>query len=326
MKSLAPPLVKLIIFVVVTVLATGVLAFTIANTSLSASRQFGARFTDVAALHVGDDVRIAGVRVGQVKSIDIVDKNYAQIGFAVRDGVTIPKSVQATIKYRNLVGQRYVALAQTAGGDPNAVLRPGDVIGLDHTHPALDLTKLFSGFQPLFSALSPGDVNKLSYEIIQVLQGEGGTVDSLLAHTASLTQKIAGKDAVIGKVIDNLNSVLDTVNAHGAQLSNLIVTLQQLVTGLAQDRKPIGDAITALGGLAKTTSGFLDKARPPLRNDVKQLGALTDNLNAAQPEVKHFLQFLPTKLKTITKTATYGSWFNFFLCSASGSLSLPPLI
>ena len=82
----------------------------------------------------------------------------------------------AAIKYRNLVGQRYVALDQGAG-DLDPMLPPGGTIPLDRTTPALDLTALFNGFKPLFQALSPDDVNQLSGEIIQVLQGEGGTVD-----------------------------------------------------------------------------------------------------------------------------------------------------
>ena len=94
----------------------------------------------------------------------------------------------AQIRYRNLVGQRYVALtrAPASGG---AALPPGGTHPASSAdrRPALDLTVLFNGFRPLFTALTPEDVNKLSLEIIQVLQGEGGTIDSLLAHTASLT-------------------------------------------------------------------------------------------------------------------------------------------
>ncbi|HEY0804406.1 MAG TPA: MCE family protein, partial [Pseudonocardiaceae bacterium] len=231
----------------------------------------------------------------------------------------------ATIKYRNLVGQRYVALGQ-GPGDTNAVLPSGSTIPLNRTRPALDLTQLFNGFRPLFQALSPSDVNQLSYEIIQVFQGEGGTIDSLLASTAQLTTTIANKDQVIGQVINNLNTVLDTVNAHGSQLADLVTTTQQLVSGLAADRQPISDAIGSLGQLANSTAGLLDQGRAPLQQDITALGTLSKNLNDSQAVVQHFIQFLPTKLSTIIPTASYGSWFNFFLCSASGTVGLPPII
>src|SRR2546422_3461059 len=243
MRNLAAPLIKLAIFAVITIAATSVLAISIANTDLSSTNDYTARFSDATLLLPGDDVRIAGVRVGQVEDVGIVDRKQAEVKFSVSAGRKLPAGVTAQIKFRNLVGQRYIALGQGASSDPNAVLKPGGNIPIERTRPALDLTELFNGFKPLFQALSPNDVNKLSYELIQVLQGEGGTVENLLAHTASLTSALADKDKVIGDLINNLNGVLDTVNSRGPQLSDLIVTLQQLVSGLAKDRKPIGDAV-----------------------------------------------------------------------------------
>jgi phospholipid/cholesterol/gamma-HCH transport system substrate-binding protein len=325
MRGITGPLVKLSLFVIITVAATAILGLTIANVSFAGADTYSARFTDVTSLNTGDDVRIAGVKVGEVTSISIVDRQQAQVQFSVEDDVRLPASVTATIKYRNLVGQRYVSLAQGAG-DPNATLPPGGEIPLSRTQPALDLTELFNGFQPLFQALSPDDVNQLSYEIIQVFQGEGGTVDSLLASTASLTSTIANKDQVIGQVIDNLNTVLGAVNANSTQLSNLIVTTQQLVSGLAQDRQPISDAIGSLGDLANTTAGLLDQGRAPLQADIAGLGTLSKNLNDSQDVVAHFIQFLPQKLTAIIPTASYGSWFNFFACSVSGTVGVTPII
>jgi phospholipid/cholesterol/gamma-HCH transport system substrate-binding protein len=324
-RGLGAPLTKLIIFVVITVAATAVLGLTIANANYGGTNDYSARFTDVTSLNTGDDVRIAGVKVGEVTSIDIVDRRQAEVRFSVEGDVTLPASVTATIKYRNLVGQRYIALDQGTG-PINGTLPPGGAIPLSRTQPALDLTELFNGFKPLFQALSPDDVNQLSYEIIQVFQGEGGTIDSLLASTAQLTSTIADKDQVIGQVIDNLNTVLNTVNAHGSQLADLVTTTQQLVSGLAADRQPISDAIGSLGQLADATAGLLDQGRAPLQQDIAALGTLSRNLNDSQAVVEHFIQFLPQKLTKIIPTASYGSWFNFFLCSASGTVGVTPLI
>ena len=325
MRGLLAPLIKLGIFVVVTVLFTTILGISIANINTTSTNAYKARFTDATLLLPNDDVRIAGVRVGQVKDVKIVDKRQAEVEFEVDAGRTLPAGVTAQIKFRNLVGQRYVSLGEGENSGGKA-LAPGGTIPLERTTPALDLTELFNGFKPLFTALNPEDVNKLSYEVIQVLQGEGGTVESLLSHTASLATTIADKDQVIGEVIDNLNSVLDTVNAHTTQLNDLTVKLQQLVSGLAADRKPIGDAIESLGNLAETTSGLLGEVREPLKNDINALGNLTQQLNKNEPELEHFIQFLPTKVSTLTRTADYGSWFNFYACEFSGSVSLPPLI
>jgi phospholipid/cholesterol/gamma-HCH transport system substrate-binding protein len=326
MRGLLAPLVKLVVFTVVTVTATAILAISIANVDLSSTNSYKARFTDATLLLPGDDVRIAGVRVGQVEEVGIVDRRQAEVTFSVSANRKLPAGLEAQIKFRNLVGQRYISLTEGSAANPNDVLDPGEEIPLERTRPALDLTELFNGFKPLFRALSPNDVNQLSYEIIQVLQGEGGTVESLLAHTASLTSAIADKDQVIGQVIGNLNGALDTINARGDKLSTLVVQVQQLVSGLARDRKPIGDAIDALGGLANTTSGLLTEARAPLKKDIAALGRLTNNLNDSEDVVEHFIQFLPEKTAKLTRTVSYGSWFNFYLCSMSGSISIPGII
>jgi phospholipid/cholesterol/gamma-HCH transport system substrate-binding protein len=318
------PLIKISVFTVITVLLTGVLALTIANSQLGPTDTYAALFTDATGLNTGDDVRISGVKIGSVTSIQVVDHNTARVGFAVEANRRLPASVTATIKYRNLVGQRYVALG-TDVGDPNATLAPGATIPLTRTAPALNLTVLFNGFKPLFQALNPDDVNKLAYEIIQVLQGEGGTVDDLLSHTASLTSTIASRDAVIGRTIDNLNTVLGTVNANAPQMSNLIVQLQELVSGLAAERQPIGNAISALDGLTNATAGLLTDARPPLKQDITSLGTLAKTLDDNASLIQHFVTFLPTKLELLTRTVGYGSWFNYFACSLSGKVGISAL-
>src|SRR3712207_6592598 len=121
-------------------------------------------------------------------------------------------------------------------------------------------------------------MNRLSFEIIQVFQGEGGTVESLLSHVASLTDSLADKDAVIGSVIDNLTTVMGTVAARDEQLSTLVVDLQQFVTGLAQDREAIFDSLQTIDELAVATSDFLEDARPPLAADIQALGDLSAKL------------------------------------------------
>ncbi|HTZ44253.1 MAG TPA: MCE family protein [Jatrophihabitans sp.] len=321
LRGLGPTLVKSAVFIVVTTLATALLAVSIANTS-GGGRGYVAEFTDATALNSGDDVRMAGVRIGQVQSVSVTGRRLARVRFTVDGDVRLARSVTAAIRYRNLVGQRYLALDQ-GDGSPDDQLPAGSTIGLDRTQPALDLTALFNGFQPLFQALDPQQVNQLSYEVIEVFQGEGGTIADLVNRTASLTTTLAGKDQVIGQVIDNLNSVLTTVNSRGDQLADLVITLQQLVSGLAADRQSIGSAITGIDGLTRSVGGLLEQGRQPLQQSIDSLGALSGNLAAQSPALNSFLQTLPVKLDQIGRLGSYGSWMNFYLCSVTGRIPVP---
>ncbi|HXB48652.1 MAG TPA: MCE family protein [Streptosporangiaceae bacterium] len=315
-KGIGAPLIKSAIFVVITVIITALLALSIVSAGVSGTTSYSAVFTDVTGLTVGSDVDIAGVRVGQVTSLSVFHRQLALVGFNVQADRALPASVTATIRYLNLVGQRYIELGQGTG-PADRTLPPSGTIPLAQTRPALNLTVLFDGFQPLFQALSPGDVNRLSSDIIEVFQGESPNITALVAAIGSLTSSLATRDQVIDQVIDNLNSAVTTVSARNSELRGLITSLQELVSGLAANRQPIGQAISAIGSLTSATAGLLQVARPPLKDDITQLQRLSSNLADNSGVVNTFLQDLPVKMADIARSASYGSWLNFFLCDAT---------
>jgi phospholipid/cholesterol/gamma-HCH transport system substrate-binding protein len=317
-KQTRGDLTKLIIFIVVTTLFTGVLVVLIGNLTFQSARSYKAVFSDATGLFKGDDIRIAGVKVGSVKSVDVVDRTRALVEFDVADSSIVTKSSTATIRYRNLVGQRYISLTQGVG---DLERLPEDAtIPLDRTQPALDLTVLFNGFKPLFQALSPADINKLSAEIIAVFQGEGGNLNELLKSTASLTNTLADRDQVIGSVITNLNSVLGTLSARDRQLNELIIEFKRFMAGLRQDKDAILGSLESVSALADETSDLAVGIRPAFVEDVKQLRRVAGNLNKGRGEIDRALQILPIKLEKIGRTAINGSFFNFYLCQFQGEV------
>ncbi|WP_337191670.1 MlaD family protein [Nocardioides flavescens] len=320
-KKTSGDLVKLMVFVVVTAMATGLLIVLIGNLTFGSSRTYKAVFSDATGVLKGDDVRIAGVKVGSVKDVAVTDRTRALVTFSVADTSTLTGATFATIKYRNLVGQRYIALSQEIGSSER--LEDGATIPLSQTQPALDLTVLFNGFKPLFQALSPSDVNQLSYEIVQVFQGEGGTVESLLGHTASVTSTLASRDQVISQLIDNLNQVLDHLGDRDQQLNRLITTFRTFVSGLKDDREAILGSLDQISELSVQTASLVEGVRSPLVADIKELRRLTGNIQRNEGELDRALQVLPIKLNKIGRTATYGSWFNFYLCQFQGRVKLP---
>jgi phospholipid/cholesterol/gamma-HCH transport system substrate-binding protein len=269
------------------------------------------RFTDVTGLLPGIKERIARDKNLIVERLSI-NGEQADVDVSMQGGHRLTEGNTVQVRYRNLVGERYLAVQEGEGS--STPLKEGATVPVERTQPALDLTVLFNGFRPLFQALDPKTVNDVSFEIIQTLQGEGGTVDALLARTASLTNSLADKDAVIGRVVDNLTTVLATVDQRDSELSDLIVQLRRLAEGFAQDRKDIGSSIAGIGDLTDATAGLLAGIRPGLRSDIKNLGALAANLDKGKAEIDGVLQRLPEKLNRIVATASYGGWFNFYLC------------
>ncbi len=320
-KATSIALVKLLVFILVTSLATSVLIVIIGNISFTGSKDYKAEFVDATGVVKGDEVRIAGVRVGSVTDVEVVDRTRALVSFKVDDTTSLSKATEAEIRYRNLVGQRYIALEETIGD--TSKLAEGDTIPVDQTSPALDLTVLFNGFKPLFQALSPDELNQLSSEVIAVFQGESGTLEGLLQSTASVTQTLADRDQVISDLIDNLNHVLVQIGDRDDQLTDLIKSFQVFVGGLKNDRKAILGSLDQISELSVQTAGLLGGIRKPFVQDIKHLRAFAGNLDANKAELDRALQVLPIKLNKVGRTAIYGSWFNFYLCEFRGTITLP---
>ncbi|MDX6738282.1 MCE family protein [Actinocorallia sp. A-T 12471] len=321
--------VKLLVFVAVASVLTGMLGVAIANRSFGPTTEYRAVFKDATSLLEGDEVRVSGVRVGQVTGVKLLsreDEQFAEVSFSVEetgpfvDG--LPASTKAQIRYRNLIGTRYLALSEGAG-TPGQMLKAGGSLPVEQTTPALDLTVLFNGFRPLFNALQPGDVNQLSMEIIKVLQGEGGTINSLLSHVASLTNTLADRDEVIGRVITNLSEVLTTVADRTDQTSRLIKELNGFVSGVAGDRVAIFDALDSLNTLSDVTADLLVDARPSLKTDIDGLNELTRTLADNGKVIDKNLGDTRDRLEKLGRTSAYGSWFNYYLCSMDARIVLP---
>ena len=319
--------VKLGIFTVISILVTGLLAAIMGNFGFGEQEEYKAIFTNASMLQKGDDVRVAGVSVGEVKSVEHYERDKAIITFAVKSDVPLTTASTAEIRFLNLVGDRYMALEEgTSTGDAEK-LESGDTLPVSQTTPALDLTQLFNGFKPLFQALTPDQVNELSMNLIQVMQGEGGTVQDLLAKTASLTNTLADRDQLIGEVIDNLGLTLATVDQHHRELTTLVLELKRWMTGLARDRTTIGSSLTNISDLTVVVADLLRESRPLIKSDVVELKKLGKLLNQKQnrEQVIELLDRLPESMTDQTRTGTYGSWYNYYVCGFSGKISLPPL-
>jgi len=315
MTRFPPSAIKMAVFAVLTFAMIGLLGTVIGNISFQDRHDYSALFTDATGVEGGETVRLAGVPVGTVTGTQVVDAGegrLAKLDFTVDQALPVFTDAQLQLRYENLVGRRYLAIVERPGSGPR--LPDGGTFPVTQTRPALNLTVLFNGFQPLFQALDPQQVNQLSYEIIQTLQGEGGTLAQLLAHTARLTATVADKDAVIGQVVDNLNAILTTVDQRDEGLTRLVDEFRDLMRGLATDRGTIDTSLPSIADLLGQANGLLAEAQRPLKADVRGLGSLAGQLADTQNVLGDKLRRLPTKLNTVSRLASYGSWLNVYRC------------
>ena len=119
----------------------------------------------------------------------------------------------------------------------------GTQIPMDRTAPALDLDLLLGGLKPVIQGLNAQDVNALTGSLIQIMQGQGGALESLFSRTSSFTNALADNGQIVEQLIDNLNGAMATLAKDGDQFTATIDRLHRLVGELSKDRDPIGTAI-----------------------------------------------------------------------------------
>ncbi|MGE2722129.1 MCE family protein [Mycolicibacterium celeriflavum] len=307
--------IKLGVFGAVMLLLTAALFAIFGQYRTGSAHDYSAVFTDVSDLKPGDSVRVSGIRVGTVHDVSLQPDNMVVVTFDAASDIVLTTGTKAAVRYLNLVGDRYLELLDGPGSTRAA--GPGSQIPADRTEPALDLDLLLGGLKPVIRGLNPDDVNALTRSLIQILQGEGGNLESLFAKTASFTNAIADNGETVRNLIDNLNAVLATIAKDGNKFSGAVDRLEKLITGLAADRDPIGEAITALDSGTASLADLMTQARPPLAGSVDQLNRVAPLLEKDIPLLDISLQKTPQNYKKLVRLGAYGSFLNQYLCGIS---------
>ncbi|MEV5652146.1 MCE family protein [Nocardia sp. NPDC052254] len=321
MSPRSAPLLKFSAFAVVMVVLSAFLVLVFGQYRTGSTNSYSAVFTDSSGVRSGESVRVAGVEVGKIRGVHLRDDQKVVVDFDADRDIVLTGGTKVAIRYLNLVGDRYLEL--TDGPGSTKVLRPGAQIPLQQTTPALDLDLLLGGLKPVLQGLNPNDVNSLTWSLVQIVQGQENTMDSLLTKTASFSSKLADTSDVVGKLIDNLNTVMKTLSDNGTQFSGAIDRLEQLITQLSQDRDPIGSAIEALDKGTASVADLLTQARPSLAGTVEQLARIAPAVDDNKGELDAALGRAPENFRKMIRTGAYGSFIQYFVCGLTIRVSDP---
>ena len=311
---------KVGIFTAVMLLVMAGLIVTFGQFRFGSANTFHAEFASVSRLKTGQDVRIAGIAVGTVKNIAI-DGDHATVTFTVDRRQQLYSSTRAAIRYQNLTGDRYLEVL--AGPGELRKLRAGGTIPRSNTEPALDLDALLGGLRPVLKGLNGAKVNQVSNALIELLQGKGATLSTVLANTAEFTQTITSHDQLIEQAIDNLTSVLSAADQKSNELSTSVDQLQQLITALNRGRDPIANALPPLADAQRDLTDVLSTARRPFRAIIDASGPLATALDDRKKDVNATIEPLAEDYLRLSALGAYGSFFNIYFCSVKIKINGP---
>ncbi|MDT5304250.1 MAG: phospholipid/cholesterol/gamma-HCH transport system substrate-binding protein [Mycobacterium sp.] len=231
MKPLAA-LWRLGLSVAVAVVLFILLSNTLTNPVAINTRTYTAEFTDASGLHPDGDVRVRGVRVGKVESVDLArhdGQNVAQVKFTLDQQYGILAISRLAIKFQALTGVRYLDITNAAEGYTAADLVTQ--VPTSMTQPSFDVTALFNGLQPVLATLSPEEINTFTANAASFLTGDGSGLAPLLDSLRRLTEFVSDRQEVVATLMSNLSQVADAIESKSKQFIHIIDLINQPVDG-----------------------------------------------------------------------------------------------
>ncbi|KUI10012.1 mammalian cell entry protein [Mycolicibacterium acapulense] len=316
-------LVGLSLFMVVALTLTWLVYVTLRRDVAGSTVPYSAVFTDVFGLREGDDVRMAGVRVGRVESIDLQGK-HAKVSFVVQREQQLLGATVASVTYQNIVGQRYLGLSLGNLGSPDP-LPAGSVIPVEQTDPSFDVGRLLNGYEPLFSVLDPRHADNLTKGVIQSLQGDEGSITALIDQTAQLTDAFAGRDEEFGGVITDLNVVVANLARHNDDLDHIIGEARSVVSTFDARRPQLVVSMGSIAKVVRQLSTISDEVYPSLNELVEREPGFAAHMVKVEPQLAFVGANLPLMLKGFARITGEGTYASAYACNLDGTAFFPGL-
>lgn len=305
--------VKLLLFVGLCSFITGALVFTIGNVQslrigpvqlLDDTYELAATFDDVTGLLINDNVKVAGVGVGKVTGIQ-VSKGRAEVKFRVKDGVKLPSDSQAAVRWRNLLGQRYLYLYP---GKASTVLTGGDTVR--STISVVDLGELFNRLGPIVKAVEPSKVNEFLDTVVGALDGNEEKVSRTLDDLAKVTAALGERDQAIGRLVVNLDTVSGAIADRDREIRTILDNLVLVSRTFNEHTDVLDRAVTELGDFSGHLSAILTNNRTEIDRIITNLTSVVAVVQQKLPTVDHAVGLLDDTALRLFNASKYGEWLN----------------
>jgi phospholipid/cholesterol/gamma-HCH transport system substrate-binding protein len=264
--------------------------------------QATAHFPRAVGLFVGSDVRILGVKVGEVSEI-VPEGTSVRVEFEYDDKYKVPRDAKAAVVAPSVVSDRYVQLTPVYQGGPT--LADGADIPLEQTATPVELDRIFSSLNDLNVALGPEGANKdgaLS-RLLKVgadnLDGQGAAMNATFHDFSTAVATLSdGKDDLFGTV-RNLQVFTTALAQNDQQVRSFNQNLASVADQLAGERQELSAALSNLAVALGEVAGFVRDNRKNLSANIQGLAEVTDVLVTQRDALAEVLEAGPVALSNL---------------------------
>ncbi|SPT58915.1 virulence factor Mce family protein [Actinomadura madurae] len=255
-----------------------------------------AYFATAIGVYPGSDVRVLGVKVGSIDSVEPLG-NRVRVDMRVDDEVDVPAEARAVVIAPNLVSDRYVQLDPAYGGGPK--MADGASIDVSRTATPLELDQLYDAVRKFSGDLGPQGLNAKGAlsDVVRVgaanLGGNGRALNTTIADLGKASQTLADTSGDLYATVANLNKFSEMLRANDGQIRLAENQLAEVSGFLAADREELGAALRSLALALAEVKGFVSDNRAALKKNVGRLAGITQVLVDQRASLAEILDTAP---------------------------------
>jgi phospholipid/cholesterol/gamma-HCH transport system substrate-binding protein len=266
---------------------------------------YEAFFDDAGGITPGNDVNISGIKVGQVKSVELAG-TAAKVNFTVDRGIRVGDQTLVAIKTDTVLGQKSLDVTPAGGGESTT-------IPLGRTTTPYTLNTALQDLGANTAALDKPKLEQALRTLTETLRDATPQLRGALDGVADLSRSINARDEALGQLLAHSHNVSKTLGERAKQVNQLIVDGNQLFAALDARRAALSNLIAGIDEVSQQISGFVADNRKEFGPALTKLNLVLDNLNSRREQISQALRRLPGYATALGEVVGSGPGFQINL-------------
>ena len=269
---------------------------------------YHAAFTEAGGLKANDEVRIAGVRVGKVESIEL-DGDHVQVSFRIDENAEFGQESLAAIKVKTLLGSMFLAIEPAGNGQMNK----GYEIPVERTTSPFDVVEAFSGLAETSEEIDTDQLAESLTTLADLSRNTPEEFRAALTGVSALSSNIAEKNEQIGELLGNLETVSGVLDERDEDIIALMEDADVLFRALVKRRDSIHRLLVSTSQLSKELTALVRQSRSDLKPALTHLESVVKVLNKNEDNIDNSLRLMAPFYRVFANTLGNGPWFDTYI-------------
>ncbi|MFJ2754754.1 MCE family protein [Nocardioides sp. NPDC087217] len=267
-----------------------------------------ANFSEAGGLKTGDEVRVAGVRVGKVDSIEL-DGNQVKVGFKIREKVNFGENSGAGVRVKTLLGDMFLELQPAGEGQ----MKAGATIPVDRTESPYDVVEAFEGLADTSANIDKDQLAAALTTLADLTRSTPEEFQAALNGVSDLSRNLAAKDERIESLLTQLDRVTKVLDERDEDLITLMNDANQLFAALVERREAVHNLLISTQQLSKELSQLVDDSRADLKPALESLDVILDVFTKNEENLEKSLRLMAPFYKVFNNTLGNGPWWDTYI-------------